>query len=113
MSIRRTVAPQNPSARRWANVEFAAPVAPRPEISHVIFDFDGTLSLVREGWPDIMLDLFLQWLPQRPGETDAEMRPALLEDIMRLTGKPTIDQMILLAERDPPARRHTARTRVV
>ena len=24
---------------------------PRPNIQHVVFDFDGTLSLVREGWP--------------------------------------------------------------
>ncbi|HEX3999126.1 MAG TPA: HAD family hydrolase [Pirellulales bacterium] len=85
--------------RCWANVEFAAPLPPRPEISHVLFDFDGTLSLVREGWPDIMLGLFLDCLPRSPGETGAELRPALVEDIMRLTGKPTIDQMILLAEK--------------
>lgn len=86
-------------ARRWANVEFPAPLAPRPEISHVLFDFDGTLSLVREGWPEVMLQLFLQWLPRRPGETEADLRPAIREDIMGLTGKPTIDQMVLLAQR--------------
>ncbi len=86
-------------ARRWANVEFPAPLAPRPQISHVLFDFDGTLSLVREGWPDVMLGLFLQWLPRLPGESEADLRPMLMEDIMRLTGKPTIDQMVLLAER--------------
>jgi len=85
--------------RRWAHVEFPVPLAPRMEISHVIFDFDGTLSLVREGWPDVMLDLFLQWLPRLPDEREAELRSALMEDIMRLTGKPTIDQMVLLARR--------------
>lgn len=92
-------APTNAGGRRWANVEFPAPLSPRPEISHVLFDFDGTLSLVREGWPEVMLRLFLQWIPRLPGETEAELRPALMEDIMRLTGKPTIDQMVLLAQR--------------
>lgn len=92
-------APTAAGGRRWANVEFPAPLSPRPEISHVLFDFDGTLSLVREGWPEVMLRLFLQWIPRSPGEDDAVLRPALMEDIMRLTGKPTIDQMTLLAER--------------
>ena len=92
-------APQTAGGRRWANVEFPAPLPPRPEISHVLFDFDGTLSLVREGWPDVMLQLFLQWLPRLPGETEAEFGPIFMEDIMRLAGKPTIDQMVLLAER--------------
>jgi len=92
-------APTTAGGRRWANVEFPAPLSPRPEISHVLFDFDGTLSLVREGWPEVMLRLFLQWIPRPPGETDAELRPALMEDIMRLTGKPTIDQMVVLAQR--------------
>ena len=30
-------------------VEFTSGFAPRPQISHVLFDFDGTLSLIREG----------------------------------------------------------------
>jgi phosphoglycolate phosphatase-like HAD superfamily hydrolase len=92
-------APETAGGRRWANIEFSAPLSPRPEISHVLFDFDGTLSLVREGWPEIMLLLFQQWIPPRPGESEAGLRSALMEDIMRLTGKPTIDQMVLLAER--------------
>jgi len=92
-------APKTAGGRRWANVEFPAPLAPRPQISHVLFDFDGTLSLVREGWPDVMLRLFLQWIPRLPEETEVELRQALMEDIMRLTGKPTIDQMVLIAER--------------
>ena len=50
-----------------------------------------------------MLDLFVQWLPRLPGETEAAMRPALMDDIMRLTGKPTIDQMILLADKSASA----------
>ena len=39
-------------------VEFSPGFAPRPQISHVLFDFDGTLSLIREGWPDVMVPMF-------------------------------------------------------
>jgi D-sedoheptulose 7-phosphate isomerase len=39
-------------------IEVAHPFAARPDIQHVIFDFDGTLSLVREGWPVVMTSLF-------------------------------------------------------
>jgi hypothetical protein len=33
-------------------VEFAPSFQSRPQITHVLFDFDGTLSLIREGWPE-------------------------------------------------------------
>ena len=26
---------------------------------HVLFDFDGTLSLIREGWPDVMVPIMV------------------------------------------------------
>ena len=48
--------------------------APRPGISHVLFDFDGTLSLIRQGWPEVMVPMFVEMLPPLPGET--ERRPA-------------------------------------
>src|SRR5437667_205200 len=40
-------------------VEFSPRFAPRARISHVLFDFDGTLSLIRQGWPEVMLPMFL------------------------------------------------------
>jgi phosphoglycolate phosphatase-like HAD superfamily hydrolase len=73
--------------------------APRPGISHVLFDFDGTLSLIRQGWPDVMVPMFTEVLPPLPGETDEDRRRLAFEDIMRLNGKQTIYQMIQLAER--------------
>lgn len=79
--------------------EFTAGFAPRPAISHVLFDFDGTLSIIREGWPDVMVPMFVEMLPELPGETDAQRRQLCLDDIMRLNGKQTIYQMIQLAER--------------
>jgi phosphoglycolate phosphatase len=73
--------------------------APRPGISHVLFDFDGTLSLIRQGWPDVMVPMFTEVLPPVPGETEADRRRLAFEDIMRLNGKQTIYQMIQLCER--------------
>lgn len=80
-------------------VEFAPTFAPRPGLSHVLFDFDGTLSLIRQGWPEVMVPMFVEYLPPRPGETDADRSRLAFEDIMRLNGKQTIYQMIQLAER--------------
>ncbi len=80
-------------------VELGPGFAPRPKVSHVLFDFDGTLSLIREGWPEVMLPMFVEMLPSRGGETEAARRRLLLDDIMRLNGKQTIYQMIQLAER--------------
>src|SRR5437667_6153101 len=80
-------------------VEFAPGFTPRPQISHVLIDFDGTLSLIREGWPEVMLPMFVELLPSQPGETEEARRRLLFDDIMRLNGKQTIYQMIQLAER--------------
>ncbi|MDD4785638.1 MAG: hypothetical protein PHO07_00570, partial [Pirellulales bacterium] len=32
----------------------------RPE--HILFDFDGTLSLIREGWPEVMVPMMVDVL---------------------------------------------------
>jgi phosphoglycolate phosphatase-like HAD superfamily hydrolase len=80
-------------------VEFSPAFAPRPDISHVLFDFDGTLSLIRQGWPEVMVPMFVEMLPRLPGESEADASRLLFEDIMRLNGKQTIYQMIQFAER--------------
>src|SRR5207249_11440439 len=46
-------------------IEFSSGFTPRPGISHVLFDFDGTLSLIREGWAEVMIAMFLEMLPRR------------------------------------------------
>lgn len=89
----------SPAARFTGLVEFAPGFAPRPQIRHVLFDFDGTLSLIREGWPQVMVPMFAEALPPRPGESAADRERLAFEDIMRLNGKQTIYQMIQLAER--------------
>ncbi|MHB1306606.1 MAG: HAD family hydrolase [Limisphaerales bacterium] len=80
-------------------VEFAPDFAPRPEVSHALFDFDGTLSLIRQGWPDVMVPMFAEVIPEVAGESLEERQRLAFEDIMRLNGKQTIYQMIQLAER--------------
>ena len=80
-------------------VEFAPTFAPRRGITHVLLDFDGTLSLIRQGWPEVMVPMFVEMLPSRPGESEEAKRALLYDDIMRLNGKQTIYQMIQLAER--------------
>ncbi len=87
------------SEKFTGHIEFTAGFAPRPDITHVLFDFDGTLSIIREGWPEIMVPMFVEMLPALPGETDEQRRTLCLDDIMRLNGKQTIYQMMQLAER--------------
>ena len=59
-------------------VEFSGSFRGRSQISHVLFDFDGTLSLIREGWPEVMVPMFVEMLPRLPGETEAERRQLAL-----------------------------------
>ena len=73
--------------------------APRPGISHVLFDFDGTLSLIRQGWPEVMVPMFAEVLPRRARRDRGRPPQMAFEDIMRLNGKQTIYQMIQLADR--------------
>jgi phosphoglycolate phosphatase-like HAD superfamily hydrolase len=80
-------------------VEFAGSFEPRPGITHVLFDFDGTLSLIREGWPVVMLGMFEEMLPGRAGDTASAVRQMLFDDMMKLNGKQTIYQMMQFAER--------------
>ena len=83
----------------FESVELPRPLEPRPEISHVLFDFDGTLSVIRQGWPEVMVPMFVEALPRQPGEAEDALREMVLDDIMRLNGKQTIYQMIQLTER--------------
>ena len=73
----------------------ARPVQPRL----AFFDFDGTVGLVRAGWMQVMIRQALDALRATgTSETEAELRPIVEEFVFRLTGKPTIYQMIELAE---------------
>lgn len=69
-------------------------------ISHVVFDFDGTISLIRDGWQNVMVPMMVDFLQT---ETDTTEPRAALESLVvafvdRLTGKQTIYQMMQLGE---------------
>ncbi len=66
---------------------------------HVLFDFDGTLSLIREGWPEVMVPMMVEVLAATSsGESPQQLRRLVSDFIMELNGKQTIYQMIRLAE---------------
>lgn len=65
-----------------------------------LFDFDGTVSLIRQGWQQVMIpmmvDILLEYL--RPGETPEQVEEIVTEFVTVLTGKQTIYQMIRFHE---------------
>ncbi len=81
-------------------VEIIRPARPARPPEHALFDFDGTLSLVREGWMDIMVPMMCGMLAEyrRPGETTEDIESLVKDFVTRLTGKQTIYQMICLAD---------------
>lgn len=80
-------------------MEVIHPDIPRGRFRSVLFDFDGTLSLIREGWPQVMVPMMVETLRQTgTPESDAELTAAVEEFVMRLNGRQTIYQMIQLAD---------------
>ena len=69
-------------------------------IRHVVFDFDGTISLIRDGWQNVMVPMMVECLQTETDTTETpEQLEALVVDFVdRLTGKQTIYQMMQLNE---------------
>lgn len=79
--------------------ELIRPDLQRGRFRGVLFDFDGTLSLIRAGWPEVMIPLMVETLRTTgTSETDAELTAAVEEFVMRLNGRQTIYQMMQLAD---------------
>jgi phosphoglycolate phosphatase-like HAD superfamily hydrolase len=82
-----------------SEIEILRPDLPRRRFRSVLFDFDGTLSLIREGWPQVMIPLMVEVLRDTgTAESDAELTAHVEEFVMRLNGRQTIYQMMQLAE---------------
>jgi len=80
------------------SIEVVREVAPAIAFRHVLFDFDGTLSLIREGWPAVMVAMMTEEiLATGTKETPEDIARGCYEFVMRLNGKQTIYQMIELA----------------
>ncbi len=80
-------------------IEIVRPNILRGEIRHALFDFDGTLSLIREGWQEVMVPMMVDVLMETPRhESREELTTIVREFVDRLTGKQTIYQMLQLQE---------------
>lgn len=79
--------------------EILRPDLPRGGYKAVLFDFDGTLSLIREGWHRIMISMCVEALQATgSGELEAELAQLSEDFVMALNGQPAIFQMVRLAE---------------
>ncbi len=64
----------------------------------VLFDFDGTISLIRSGWVDVMVPMMVEiLLDLKTGESEESLRSLVEDFVGRLTGKQTMYQMVELA----------------
>lgn len=80
-------------------IELVRPGTSAAQAKVVIFDFDGTLSLIRSGWMEVMAPMCLeQLMALNTGEPESKLAETVEEFVWRLTGKETIYQMMALAE---------------
>lgn len=79
--------------------EIVDPAFPRGPFRCVVFDFDGTLSLIRGNWQGLMIPRMVEVLlatgTDEPREALVEI---VSEFVTRLTGRPTMLQMEALAD---------------
>jgi phosphoglycolate phosphatase len=81
------------------SIEIVREVRPGTRFRHILFDFDGTVSLIREGWPEVMVPMMVDELAATgTGESRSGLHRHCLDFVMRLNGKQTIYQMIQLAD---------------
>jgi phosphoglycolate phosphatase len=72
---------------------------PRGGMKHALFDFDGTISVLRQGWQQIMIPLMVSWLMPTPkAEQVEELEWLSGQFVARTTGIQTIYQMIGLRD---------------
>lgn len=79
-------------------IQIIRPVS-SPDARVALFDFDGTLSLIRSGWLNVMVPMMVEILSDlRTGESEADLRRVVEDYVWRLTGKETVYQMMALAD---------------
>jgi phosphoglycolate phosphatase-like HAD superfamily hydrolase len=80
-------------------IEIVHDLARREPPRHVLFDFDGTVSLIREGWQDVMVPMMVEEIlsSAKTDETEEALTRTVRDSVDYLTGKQTIYQMIHLA----------------
>ncbi|MGQ9629234.1 MAG: HAD family hydrolase [bacterium] len=79
-------------------VEVINPEIHRGRIRHALFDFDGTISVVREGWERIMVPLMIEMICGGT-EPTKEIEEEVRDYVDRSTGIQTILQMEWLSKK--------------
>jgi len=80
-------------------IEIVNPNHPRGPFRAAILDFDGTLSLLRRNWQDVMIPLMVDiLLATGTGESQSDLTDHVEHFVMQLNGRQTIYQMIQLVE---------------
>ena len=80
-------------------IEVRNPDVGGSRLRFALFDFDGTISLIREGWQQVMIPMMVELLVETgTNESADQLEATVSEFVTRLTGKQTIYQMIALAE---------------
>jgi phosphoglycolate phosphatase-like HAD superfamily hydrolase len=80
------------------SLECLRPGANAAHVRVVLFDFDGTVSLIRSGWVQVMVPMMVEiLLDLKTGETEAELRAIVEDYVGQLTGRQTMYQMIEFA----------------
>ncbi len=83
-------------------IEVVNPGIARGRIRHALFDFDGTISLIRAGWQEVMAPLMVEVLYDTPRGRElgeGRLRELVAGYIAESAGIQTIHQMAWLAER--------------
>lgn len=73
----------------------------RPAIEYAVFDHDGTISVLREGWEEIMEECMMQAITGGracDAATTDKIRRSSRDFIVRSTGIQTISQMVMLVD---------------
>jgi phosphoglycolate phosphatase len=79
--------------------EFVDPNYPRGPFRCVVFDFDGTLSLIRGNWQGLMIPRMVEVLLATGTQEPRDVLVEIVSDfVTRLTGRPTMLQMEALAD---------------
>jgi phosphoglycolate phosphatase-like HAD superfamily hydrolase len=87
------------TSKAGGTVEICNPAANALRSRVALFDFDGTLSLIRAGWEAVMVPMMVDALLElNSGETEDELRAIVEEFVGHLTGRQTIYQMIEFTE---------------
>ena len=82
---------------RW--LEVVRTEHPRGPFRAIVFDFDGTLSLLRANWQGLMIPRMVEILVETgTREPRQDLEGLVTEFVTRLTGQPTMLQMQALAD---------------